>query len=205
MTSYINSTAQHKDMDMELIQLIIHSPEEGLQMLIDKRFRITLNSLHSYGIWLHPYQQDDLCAQLLEVVWKNAHRYAADRGSLNSWLLGIAIRISRSQYRASFDACIEYEYMNELADTQPTSRSVTAEMRIDATRDAISHLPHRQSILAELDTASASGIADTKDAMVAVDADTPGAVHSLRKRYLQNLSKPHRHQRLHSLMKRIKK
>ena len=191
--------------DHAIVKLIYQDPEQGLALISEQRFPIVLNSYRIRSLHLHPFQEDDLHAELLEAVWKHAHHFDSKKASLNTWLAGIAYNLYLEQSRKLAPKHTQCEYIEELADSKPTTPSVITVMCIDATRDAVGHLPKRQGILAGMDMASTSGRADTKNAMVAVDANTPGAVHSLRNRYLQNIATPHRHQRLHSLMKQIKK
>jgi RNA polymerase sigma factor (sigma-70 family) len=186
--------------DLELIAIINQTPDQGLDLLIRQRFPIITGLLRKKGFYLNHTQDEDLSAELMAQAWESINRFDPAKGSLNTWLCTIAERIVIAEFNEEQRHPESCDYLDELS-AKPEVPSVTTEMKRDALHRCIEHLPRRQRTLTRLDIAASSGRADTKEAMVAVGAKTPNAIYVLRQRAAKNMASPHRHQRLHSLMR----
>lgn len=181
--------------DERFIQLLRTDINEGLRILDCVYSPAGIRILRAKGWCIPAYLEEDLRLELQCKTWQSFEGFDPSRSSFVTFLTGIAQNVLREHQRNARPTLS----LEALGRDFPTKRHfhncpcVIKKRRL--LRILIKKLNGNQRLLAEMDLASPSERADTKDVMAATGLRTPGAVYALRARYVKRLHqlRYHRH------------
>lgn len=174
------ATRKRNPSDSVLVNMLLHRPADGVDLLLTHRVPIVIATLRKRGRVLSAQMADELAIDLSSTVWESIHTFDSEKGSLNSWMITIAWRIT-DRYEELSLPC-ETERIERSTTGVSSPRSVRTVMISEQVRRVMREVmtPGMRSTL-EIDLASPSGRGDTKE----IQSETGGsqnAVYQRRKR-----------------------
>ncbi|MCA9304677.1 MAG: sigma-70 family RNA polymerase sigma factor [Phycisphaerales bacterium] len=180
--------------DRDLAVMIVRDPDQGIRILIAERFPIIVGLLRRRGVFLRPFEQDELMADLVSEVWMSIGSYRSAKGLLNTWLLTIAYRVVQKHRAAAGCHHFAGDRIDRFSSHPVTPRSVRAQMRIESVRRIMhTQMSPKEHTTLEFDLADPSGRGDTKE-IQRVTGGSRNAVYVRRQRAhrkLKSLSNLH--------------
>lgn len=150
--------------DRQLSKLLLRDPNHGIPVLVRERFPIIVGLLRRRGVFLRPFEQDELMADLISEAWMSIGSYRSAKGSLNTWLLTIAYRVVKKHRAAAGCHHFAGDRIDRFCSYPVTPRSVRAQMRIESVRRIMhTRMSRKERDTLELDLANPSGRGDTKE------------------------------------------
>ena len=148
--------------DNELVSLCSEDMEVGLTILLVERGSIILGGVRMRGIRLNPESSESLLADVLVFAWLNLHKFDPMKGSLNSWLIGVAYRKALTMHREKLYP-ISPIRATEIEHKPRSEYTYSSLVRSQEVRMFIHESSPRQRVVIRADIASPTGRGDTKE------------------------------------------
>jgi RNA polymerase sigma-70 factor (ECF subfamily) len=114
-----NTAAAHDGTDLELLTHVAQGDQEAMATLYGRYERLTFGL--ALRITKDPTLAEDVVQDAMVGVWRNASRYASERGSVRTWMMSITGRSMRSVDAGSRASCRREMHRRPRRSSCPTS------------------------------------------------------------------------------------
>jgi RNA polymerase sigma-70 factor (ECF subfamily) len=145
-------SARHQHLaDEDLMVLVGGGDADAFAALYDRHSRSAYSLAHKLTAEKH--SAEDLTQEAFLKVWRSAHTYRAQRGSVRSWILSVVRNRGIDQLRANATRRRMQEKVESSAPRYEPSEAFAHtwhETRLGLLREALAALPHGQQQVLEL-------------------------------------------------------
>jgi RNA polymerase sigma-70 factor (ECF subfamily) len=145
-------SARHQHLaDEDLMVLVGGGDADAFAALYDRHSRSAYSLAHKLTAEKH--SAEDLTQETFLKIWRSAHTYRAQRGSVRSWILSVVRNRGIDQLRANATRRRMQEKVESSAPRYEPSEAFAHtwhEIRLGLLREALAALPHGQQQVLEL-------------------------------------------------------